>query len=99
MVEVVGMLVVAQEHGIDFADGLGRERGGRRLYERRVRQLVLARRIEGWVGENAKSGRFQESRRPADERDPQRCHGAPPSLSSLNDEAHSRERSIAVTIA
>jgi hypothetical protein len=69
------MLVVAQQHGVDFPDGLGRERWGRSLVEGRVRQMILARRIEGWVGEDAKAGSFQESRRPANERDLQRCHG------------------------
>jgi hypothetical protein len=44
MVEVVGMLVVAQEHGIDVTDGLGRERRGRSLCVRRVRRLVMAKR-------------------------------------------------------
>jgi len=52
------------------ADVLGGERRARSLAEGRVRQLVSARRIEGLVGEQAKTARFQESRRSVDEGDP-----------------------------
>ncbi|GEC57230.1 hypothetical protein BEL01nite_62730 [Bradyrhizobium elkanii] len=53
MVEIVGMLVVAQQHRIDRADIARAERRTRQFLQFHMRQLILAGCIEGGIGEQA----------------------------------------------
>ena len=55
MIEIVGMLVVAEQHRVDLADRVGRHRGARQLLQLHMRQLIVAGRIEGRIGEQAKA--------------------------------------------
>lgn len=54
MVEIVGVLVVAEQHGVDIADVLCAQRGFGCLPALRA-QLIGAGRIEGRVGQQAKA--------------------------------------------
>ena len=53
IVEIVGVLVVAEQDRIDRADRVGLQCGTDRLLQRHMRQLIGARRIEGRIGEQA----------------------------------------------
>jgi len=63
------MLVVAEQHRVDLDDGAGGERGPGQLLQFHMRQLVGARRIEGWIGQQAKTVDLDQCGRAADQRD------------------------------
>ena len=69
MVEIVGMLVVAQQHRIDRADIAHAERGTRQLLQFHMRQLILAGRIEGRIGEQAEPVDLDQGGGASDQRD------------------------------
>ncbi len=69
MIEIVGMLIVAQQHGVDLADRIGAERRAGQLLQLDVRQFVGAGIIEGRIGEQAKAVDFDECGGAANERD------------------------------
>ena len=54
MIEIVGMLIMAEQHGIDFADRVCAQRGTDEFLQPHMRQLIGAGRIEGRIGEQAK---------------------------------------------
>ena len=66
MVEIVEMLVVAEQHGVDGADSFGRQRRTRGLPQKHS-PLVVARRIEGGIGHEFQPLELDENRRPPDE--------------------------------
>jgi len=49
------VLVVTEQHRIDFADCLHIERRARKLFELHVRQLIGPRRVEGRIRQQAKA--------------------------------------------
>jgi hypothetical protein len=55
IVEIVGVLVVAEQDGIDLADRLRTERRSRQLLEFHMRQLIGPGRVEGRIGEQPKA--------------------------------------------
>ena len=55
VIEIVGMLVVAEQHGIDRLDGGCGKRWTCRLRQRDVREPIRAGRIESRIGEAAGS--------------------------------------------
>ena len=59
-VEVVEMLVMAEQHGIDLPEGFGRKRGRAFLGEGDRARGVAARLIEGGVGEEAHAADLQQ---------------------------------------
>jgi hypothetical protein len=69
MIEIVRMLVMAEQHGIDFADGVGLERGACELLELHMRQLIGAGPIEGRIGQQTKAVDFDQRGGAADQRD------------------------------
>ena len=69
MIEIVRMLIVAQQHRIDFADRLRFHGGSRELFQLHMRQLIAARRIEGGIGQQPKAVDFDQRGRTADQRD------------------------------
>src|SRR5215467_15770394 len=100
MIEVVGMLVVAQEHGIGSTEGLGGERRGAHFVS-----VVCA----SWYWPGGSKVGSVRTRKPEASK---RAVGPPVSVirnvavgrrhrlsPSLTDEARSRDRSIAMTIA
>src|SRR5208337_2256684 len=70
-VEIVGMLVMTEEHGVDPAHLIGGERGAFLLRQRHSAGIVATRRIEGGICEEAEPGRFDEHSRAANKRE--RC--------------------------
>jgi hypothetical protein len=73
-VEIVGVLIMAEQHGIDRTDLRCRQRRTRGFPEHHVRQLIFTGCIERRVGEKPKSTDFDEDGRTADQRDPGRAH-------------------------
>lgn len=69
IVEIVGVLIVAEQHSIDFADGLCADRRARQFFKCDVRQFISPRRIEGRIGEQAKAIDFDQRGRTADQGD------------------------------
>jgi len=67
MIEIVRVLVMAEQHGIDVTDGVGAERGAGQFLEFDMRQLIGARRIEGRIGEKPKSVDFNQRGGTADQ--------------------------------
>src|SRR6185437_13430115 len=65
-VEIVGMLVVAEQRRIDRAHLLGRERRPRGLPQEHA-SLVFAWRVESGIGQESHAVEFDENRRSADE--------------------------------
>ncbi len=63
------MLVVAEQHRVDLADRVGRQRGARQLLQLHMRQLIVARRIEGRIGEQAKAVDLDQRSGTADQGD------------------------------
>jgi hypothetical protein len=78
MVEVVGVLIVAQQHGIHVPYLIGCKRRGRQLRQRHLRQAIFARRIEGRIGQQAKAAEFNQRGRTADQGDRQWTHARAP---------------------
>ena len=71
MIEVVGVLVVAEQHGVDLADLVRAERGPGQLFQFDMRQLIGAGRVKGRIGEQPKAVDFDERGGAADQGD--RC--------------------------
>ena len=69
IIEIVGMLIVAEQHGIDFADRVRAERRARQLLELHMRQLIGPRRIEGRIGEQPEAIDFDQGGGTADQGD------------------------------
>ena len=73
VVEIVKVMIVAQEHGVHGRERLRRDRRPDRLAQCVVRRRVRrAAGIEGRVGEEPRPREFQERGRPADVGDLQR---------------------------
>ena len=66
-VEIVRMLVVAQEHRIDLAQLLREHRGLRGLLQSHMRELIIARIVEGRIGQEAQAAKLDERGWPADQ--------------------------------
>jgi hypothetical protein len=73
MVEIVGVLVVAQQHRVDLADCIRGQGRTRSLGQGDIAQPVLTGSIEGGLSDEAEAARFDQHGRSADERDVQ-CH-------------------------
>ena len=78
MIEIVGMLVVAEQHRIDAADCFRAERGTGEFFQLHMRQLIGAGGIEGRIGEQPKSVDLDERGGAADQGD-RNCHDVLPS--------------------
>src|SRR6478736_2674383 len=61
-IEIVGMLVVTEQYGVDRSDVGRRTRRTRCFCQCRVRQPVFAGVIEGRIGQEAKPAEFDECR-------------------------------------
>lgn len=68
-VEIVGVLVVAEEHRVDGAGLLSEHRGPCGLFQRHMRELIIAGIIECRVGEKAQASKLNERCRAADQGD------------------------------
>jgi hypothetical protein len=80
MVEIVRVLVVAQQHGIDRADVVrtnGRRAG---LLQRDMRQLILAWQVESRIGQQTKPSEFDEDRGAADQSEARAGHVCTPPI-------------------
>jgi hypothetical protein len=73
MIEIVRMLVVAEQHGIDLADIIGAERRANQLFQLHMRQLISAGLIEGRIGEQPEAVDFDQRGGAADQGDGN-CH-------------------------
>lgn len=69
MIKIVGMLVVAKQHGIDVTDHVCGHRGTNQLFQLHMRQLIGAGCIEGRIGEQAEAIDFNQCGRAADQGD------------------------------
>lgn len=67
-VEIVGVLIVAQQHRVDQADLRHRDRGRRCLAQCDLRQSILTWRIEGRIRQQTESVDLDEYGRPSDQR-------------------------------
>jgi hypothetical protein len=66
VIEVVKVVIVRQQHGVDPAQGIRSDGWVDRFSERVDRRAVFsAGRVERWVGEEAKAPDFKQGRRPA----------------------------------
>ena len=75
-VQVVGVLVVREQHGVNRAKVLGARGGWRQLGERRaVRPWMAARRVEGRVSDQPQPPDVKDGGRPANDPDTHR-HGS-----------------------
>ena len=74
MLTIVGVLIVAEQHGIDRANHIWAERRTDQLLQRDVGQRIIARWIEGRIGEQPEAVDFDQCGRAADQRDT-RIHG------------------------
>jgi hypothetical protein len=59
MIEIVGVMIVTEERDIDAAERFGTEGGSGCLVEHNGPRLVLTRRIEGGVSQQAQSSPFE----------------------------------------
>jgi hypothetical protein len=55
VIEIVRVLVVTEQHGIDVADRLGLKRRAGQLLKLHMRQLIGPGRIEGRIGQDPKA--------------------------------------------
>jgi hypothetical protein len=68
MVEVVEVVIVAQQHGVELSDFVHRHGGaGGLLVLHRARPVVPARLVEGRIGQEAQAVIFDEDGRAADQ--------------------------------
>ena len=65
MVEIVGMLVMTDQHRVDRPDPVGGQSRARGLGQGDVAQLVLAGSVEGGIGDQAESVRLDRHGRPS----------------------------------
>jgi len=65
VVEIVGMLVMTDQHRVDRPDPVGGQSRARGLGQGDVAQLVLAGSVEGGIGDEAESLRFDQDGRPS----------------------------------
>src|SRR3954451_24961918 len=65
MVEIIGMLVMADQHRVDRPDPVGAQRRAGSLGQGDVAQLVLAGCVEGGIGDQAESVRLDQHGRPS----------------------------------
>jgi hypothetical protein len=72
-IEIVRVLIMAEQHRVDLADCLRSDGGTCELLQPHMRQLIGARRIEGRIGEQRVTVDFDQSGRAADQGDGQ-CH-------------------------
>ena len=63
------MLVVTEQHCIDFADRLRTERRPRQFLEFHMRQLIGPRRVEGRIGDEPKAADLDQRGGAADQGD------------------------------
>src|SRR5579885_883070 len=78
VVEIVGVLIVTEQHGIDGADSIERQRRVRCLGQRHVWQRVVARSVECRIGEQPEAADLDQRRGATDESDMWRGHDLPP---------------------
>jgi hypothetical protein len=78
IVEIVAVLVVAEQHRIDGADVLGAHGRTAGLRQGHVRQFVVARTVEGRIGDEAEAGDLDQHGRTADQGETRCGHGRPP---------------------
>ena len=71
MIEVVRMLVVAEQHRVDLADLVRAQCRTRQFFQFHMRQLIGAGRVEGGIGEQPEAVDFDERGGAADQGD--RC--------------------------
>ena len=74
MIEIVRVLVVTEQHGIDVADRLGLKRRAGQFFEFHMRQLIGTGRIEGRIGEDPKTLDLNQRGGAADQGDPKWIH-------------------------
>lgn len=63
------MLIVAQQHGVDFADPVGAKRGAGKFFQFHMRQLIGAGPVEGRIGQKPEAVDLDQRGRAADQRD------------------------------
>jgi hypothetical protein len=66
-IEIVGMLVMRQQHRVDPPDLGGGKRRTLRLVQRHGPRLIVARRIESRIGQQPKAADLDEQGRAADQ--------------------------------
>jgi hypothetical protein len=74
MIEIVRMLVMTEQYRIDRADCVGAQRRAGQLFEFHMRQLIVAGRIEGRIGEQPEPVDLDQRGGAADQGDPKRVH-------------------------
>src|SRR5512139_1734643 len=82
IVEIVGVLIVAEQHGIERAELRGRNRGPPCFRQRDMWQLVVAGFVEGWIGEETETAELDERGRATNQSNTRR-HRSSPVLSCL----------------
>jgi hypothetical protein len=60
MIEIVGVLIVAEQHGIDRPDRFRAQGRACGLLQRHMRQAVLAGSVERRIGQQAKAVDFEQ---------------------------------------
>ncbi len=78
VIEIVGVLIVAEQHGIDGAEIVGVQGGASGLGQCDVRQLVVTRLVEGRIGDETETGDFDQHRRAADQSEARSGHFSSP---------------------
>ena len=67
MVEIVSVLVVAEQHGVDGAQLVCRQGRSRSLGQRDMRQRIVAGKMEGRIGKQPEAVDLDQRRRAADQ--------------------------------
>src|SRR5262249_5930642 len=87
-IEIIGVLVVAEEYGIDLPDLGCRARRTAELLQRDMRQLIFAWSVEGRIGEQAEAIGFDERGGPANESDHQSAHDTKTERANVDNVPH-----------
>src|SRR5262249_15996400 len=88
--EIIGVLVVAEEYGIDLPDLGCRARRTAELLQRDMRQLIFTWSVEGRIGEQAEAIGFDELGGPANERDHRCAHDTKTEPANVDNVPHAK---------